>query len=125
MNDTRAEARLDSGIIKLDAPAIDALPESPGHYRLLSSGQSVMLVGHAGEEGLREAVRAAYDRSPVAGVALLEYSQTDSSASAAAAAEDEVDRLKPLYNEGYGRFRNSELILPKKGHRIRKAMKNP
>ncbi len=125
MSDTRAEARLDSGIIKLDGPAIDNLPESPGHYRLLSSGQSVMLVGHAGDEGLRVAVRTACQNSPAAGVALLEYSQTDTSDSAAAAAEDEVSRLKPLYNEGYGRFRNSELILPKKGHRIRKAMKNP
>ena len=125
MSDTRAETRLDSGIIKLDGAAIDGLPESPGHYRLLSSGQSVMLVGHAGDEGLRAAVRTAYEKAPVAGVALLEYSRTDTSASAATAAEDEVSRLKPLYNEGYGRYRNSELVLPKKGHRIRKAMKNP
>jgi len=125
VSDTPAESRLDSGIIKLDGPAIDGLPESPGYYRLLSSGQSVMLVGHAGDEGLRAAVRRAYTHAPAAGVVLLEYSQTDTSASAAAAAEDEVARLKPLYNEGYGRFRNSELILPKKGHRIRKAMKNP
>ena len=82
-------------------------------------------------EGLVLRVFSFYDcgrdfaHAPAAGVALLEYSQTDTSASAAAAAEDEVARLKPLYNEGYGRFRNSELILPKKGHRIRKAMKNP
>ena len=125
MSDTRAEPRLDSGIIKLDGAAIDGLPELPGHYRLLSSGQSVMFVGHAGDEGLREAIRGAYEKSPVAGVVLLEYSQTDTSASAADAAENEVLRLKPLYNEGYGRFRNSELSLPKKGHRIRKAMQNP
>lgn len=125
MSDTQAIARLDSGMIDLDDAAIDDLPESPGYYRLLSSGQSVMLVGHAGDEGLREAVRGAYEKSPVAGVVLLEYSQTDTSDLAAAAAEDEVARLKPLYNEGYGRFRNSELSLPKKGHRIRKAMQNP
>jgi len=100
-------------------------PATPGHYRLLASGQSVMLVGHAGEEGLREAIRRDFENSPVAGVALLEYSQTATADSAAAAAEDEIARLKPLYNEGYGRFRNSELSLPKKGHRIREAMKNP
>jgi len=125
VSDTRAESRLDSGVIKLDGPTIDGLPESPGYYRLLSSGQTVMLVGHAGDEGLREAIRNAYQRSPVAGVALIEYSQTSTSDAAAAAAQDEVSRLKPLYNEGYGRFRNSEISLPKKGHRIRKAMQNP
>ncbi len=125
MSDTRAAARLESGIIKLDGPAIEGLPESPGHYRLLSSGQSVMLVGHAGGEGLREAIRVAYEKFPVAGVTLLEYSQTDTSESAAAVADEEVSRLKPLYNEGYSRFRNSEISLPKKGHRIRKAMQNP
>lgn len=125
MSDTQAKARLDSGMIDLDGAAIDDLPESPGYYRLLSSGQSIMFVGHAGDEGLREAVRGVYGKSPIAGVVLLEYSQTDTPDSAAAAAEDEIARLKPLYNEGYGRFRNSELSLPKKGHRIREAMKNP
>lgn len=125
MSDRQAKARLDSGMIDLDGAAIDDLPESPGYYRLLSSGQSVMFVGHAGEEGLREAVRGVYGNSPIAGVVLLEYSQTDTPDSAAAGAEDEIARLKPLYNEGYGRFRNFELSLPKKGHRIREAMKNP
>ena len=125
MSDAHAEARLDSGIIKLDGAVIEDLPESPGHYRLLSSGQSVMLVGHAGDEGLRAAIRSIYENPPVAGVVLLEYSQTDTAAAAAATAQDEISRLKPLYNEGYGRFRNSELSLPKKGHRIRKAMQNP
>ncbi len=119
------EARLDSGMIQLDGATIENLPEVPAHYRLLSSGQRVMAVGHAGEEGLREAIRQAYGYSPVAGVALIEYSQTDSPDSAAAAAEEEASTLKPLYNEGFGRYRNSELSLPKKGHRIREAMKNP
>lgn len=119
------ETRLDSGMLQLEDATIENLPESPAHYRLLSSGQSVMVVGHAGEEGLRAAIRRAYSAAPVAGVALIEYSQADSPESAAAAAEQEVSKLKPLYNEGYGRFRNSEISLPKKGHRIRKAMNNP
>ena len=125
MSDMYAEARLDSGIIELDSASVDRLPESPGYYRLLSSGQSVMLIGYAGDEGLRAAIRAAWQQSPVAGVSLLEYSGTDTSEAAVAAAEGEISRLKPLYNEGYGRFRNSEISLPKKGHRIRKAMQNP
>ena len=125
MSDASAESKLDSGLIGLDEASIERLPESPAYYRLLSSGQRVMVVGYAGAEGLRETVRRAYARPPAAGFALIEYSQTDTAEAAAAGAEDETTRLKPLYNEGYGRFRNSEISLPKKGHRIRKAMQNP
>lgn len=84
-----------------------------------------MSVGHAGEAGLRDTIREAWNHAPVAGITLIEYSETASAEDAKAAAQAELSILKPLYNEGYGRFRNSEISLPKKGHRIRKAMKNP
>ncbi len=119
------EGRLASGMVPLDRDAIERLPETSAHYRLLSSGQRVMSVGHAGETGLREVIRDAWTNAPVAGVTLIEYSETATAEEARVAAEAELSILKPLYNEGYGRFRNSEISLPKKGHRIREAMKNP
>ena len=120
-----SESPLDSGLLELTPSVIDGLPETPAVFRLRSSGQRVMYIGHAGEQGLREAVRELCGAAPVAGISRLEYSLADGAAAAETAAEDEIRRYKPLYNEGFGRFRNSELSLPKKGHRIRKAMHNP
>ncbi len=120
-----SESPLDSGLLELTPGVIDGLPETAAVFRLRSSGQRVMYVGHAGEQGLREAVREVCGAAPVAGISRLEYSLADGAAAAEAAAEDEIRRYKPLYNEGFGRVRNSELRLPKRGHRIRKAMSNP
>ncbi len=125
MSDSRIEPPLGSGLLPLDSTTLEKVPESPGVFRLRSSGQRVMFVGAAGDEGLREAVRQMFDRSPIAGLAVVEFAATDDAAAAEGAAQQDIERLKPLYNEGFGRFRNSELSLPKKGHRIRKAMHNP
>ncbi|HJO03459.1 MAG TPA: hypothetical protein QGG47_05765 [Acidobacteriota bacterium] len=125
MSFPRSESPLDSGLLELSPGVIDELPETPAVFRLRSSGQRVMYVGHAGDEGLREAVRELCGAAPVAGISRLEYSLSDGAAAAEAAAEEEIRRYKPLYNEGFGRFRNAELSLPKRGHRIRRAMHNP
>ncbi len=120
-----SESPLDSGILELTPGVIDGLPETPAVFRLRSSGQRVMYIGHAGDQGLRDVVRELCGAAPVVGISRLEYSLIDEASAAEAAAEDEIRRYKPLYNEGFGRYRNSELSLPKKGHRIRKAMHNP
>ena len=124
MSEASSEAVLESGVLLLSDELVETLPEEPAHYRLRSSGQRVMYVGHAGEEGLRRAVRDVCRSQAMAGISSLEYSLT-TSAEAAEAANQEIQGLKPLYNEGFGRFRNADMSLPKKGHRIRKAMHNP
>ena len=101
------------------------MPGGPAVYRLRSSGQSVVYVGHVGEEGLREEIREIWAGHALTGIATVEYELADSAEEAAAAASEEIDALRPLYNEGYGRFRNSDVNIPKQGHRIRKAMDNP
>lgn len=116
---------LGSGLIALTPEAIERLPEDAGHYRLRSSGQRIMFIGHAGDLGLRETLRQVGQSHVVAGIATLEYSTADSSEAAAEAAEREIRELKPLYNMGFGRYRNSDTSLPKTGHSIRKAMQNP
>lgn len=119
------EAVLSSGFIEITPEAIEALPEEPGHYRIRSPGQRIMIVGHAGAEGLRSAVREIASGRPTAGYATVEYETADSPEAAALAAAHEIDVFKPLYNEGFGRYRPSETHLPKKGHRVRPAMHNP
>ncbi len=119
------ESPLDSGILELTPGIIEGLPETSAVFRLRSSGQRVMYIGHAGDQGLRDAVRELCGAAPVAGISRLEYSLIEGASAAEAAADEEIRRYKPLYNEGFGRFRNSEIGLPKKGHRIRKAMHNP
>lgn len=125
MRDDRTRSVLDSGMIQLSNAAIDRLPEGPALYRLRTSGQRIVYIGHAGDEGLRQAIRDVWSGNAMTGVATVEYSPADSADAAAAAAGEEIDVHRPLYNEGYGRFRNSDIDLPKQGHRIRKAMDNP
>ena len=116
---------LASGLVELTPDAIDALPDAPAWYRLRSPGQRVMLVGHAGDEGLREAIRELYGSHLVGGLAFVEYEASADAAAAADAAARDIELLKPLYNDGFGRFRNEEVTLPRAGHCIRKAMPNP
>ena len=125
MTDTPAGSVLGSGLVKLSPERIDALPEGSAHFRLRSSGQRVMYVGAAAEEGLREAVRSLVAGQPVAGLATLEYDVALSAEAARDAAAADIALLKPLYNEGFGRYRHSDSHLPKKGRRVRTAMHNP
>lgn len=125
MSKASSQAVLKSGIMDLTPETVETLPEKPALYRLLASSQRVMYIGHAGEEGLRNAIRKAVQGQLAAGIVLLEYEPKPTSEAAELAAREEIRALKPLYNEGFGRYRNSDFSLPKKGHRIRKAMQNP
>ncbi len=117
---------LASGIVGIEEGALDfdRMPEEPAIYRLRSSGQRIMYVGHAGDEGLREALTTLLTGQSMTGVRFVEYEVMTADA-AQAAAEAEIDVLKPLYNTGFGRFRNSDVRLPKQARRIRTAMDNP
>ncbi len=116
---------LSSGLVELSPETLDELPETPGFFRLRSPGQRVMFVGHAGDEGLRTAVRRAVTGQPIAGFATVEYEACADGEAAHSAADADIDAIRPLYNDGFGRYRNSETPLPKKGHRVRAAMQNP
>lgn len=114
---------LASGFVELAPDNLDELPDGPAWFRLRSPGQRVVYVGHGAH--LRSAVRAVVAGQPVAGFATVEYQPCDDEAAARAAAEADIDELKPLYNDGFGRYRNSDTQIPKKGHRVRPAMHNP
>lgn len=125
MTQAETPAALPSGLLVLDQDLIERLPEQPAHYRLRASGQRVMYVGHAAEEGLQQAIRTMLRSPLVAGLSSLEYQLADDSSAAEVAAREDINGLKPLYNDGFGRFRNTDVSLPTKGHRIRKAIQNP
>ena len=125
MSEATTTAALPSGLLDLNYDLIDRLPKQAAHYRLRASGQRVMYVGHAGAEGLSAAVRTVLRNPLVAGITLLEYELLDDEAAAEEAANCDIKGLKPLYNEGFSRFRNTDVSLPKAGHRIRKAIQNP
>lgn len=116
---------LQSGLLDLTPATIERLPDRPGHFRLRSSGQRVMLVGHAGEEGLREAIRGLWRSRAVAGFAAVDYEIKETPDAAAVAAEADVRTLRPLYNEGLPRYRNPEATLPTTGRPTRRAMVHP
>jgi len=125
LTSTARDAVLGSGFVELSPDSLKDLPVEPAWFRLRSPGQNVTYVGHAGAEGLRAAVRAMVSGQPVAGFATVEYELCEDGEAARSAAEADIDALKPLYNDGYGRYRNSDIQLPKKGHRVRPAMQNP
>ena len=125
MTDTFETPVLPSGLLDFSARRVDDVPESPGHYRLRSSGQCVLYVGYAGDEGLREQLGAILASNALSGIGSFEFESADSAAAARQRAAEEVRTLKPLYNEGYGRFRNSETHLPKRAHSVRRAARNP
>jgi hypothetical protein len=116
---------LQSGLLDLRPATIERMPDRPGHFRLRSSGQRVMLVGHAGEEGLREAVGELWRSRAVAGVSAVDYEVEDTPEAAAEAAAADIRSLRPLYNEGLPRYRNPDGILPTTGRPTRRAMHHP
>ena len=58
-------------------------------------------------------------------VSNLEFKSSESAEAAAAEAVEMIAALKPVYNEGFSRFRNREVTLPRRAHAIRKPVKNP
>jgi hypothetical protein len=125
LSESAHDAVLDSGFVNFGPDQIDGLPESAAHFRLRSSGQRVMMVGVAGEQGLQTAVRDVLRAHAVAGVATVEYCLAESPEAAREAADRDIRVLKPLYNEGLGRYRTTDPILPTKGRYTRRAMRNP
>ena len=62
----------------------------------------------AGEEGLRAAVREVLRAHAVAGITTIEYSLAENPEAAREAVAEDVRTLKPLYNEGLGRYRTTD-----------------
>lgn len=122
---SRHAAFLSSGLVELTAAAVETLPAGPALFRLRAPGQRVVYIGWAGERGLREAVRSFQIARPVAGISTVEYSPAESPEAARQMAEADICNLKPLYNEGFGRYRNAETEIPTSGRRTRRAMHNP
>ena len=114
-----------SGLLSYSADTIDSLPETPAVFRLRSSGQSIIYIGYAGEEGLRDRLSELRRETIIGGISELEFETMDSAEAAAASAAEQIAIFKPLYNEGYGRYRHEQTLHPRGGHCIRRAIKNP
>lgn len=125
MSGSESGTLLASGFREFDADEIDSVPDAPGVFRLYSSGQRLIYVGHAGEEGLRRALTDLHAAKTIPGVGLFEYEGTDDADSAAERAQRQIEQLKPLCNLGFGRYRSGETGLPRQGHRVRLAIRNP
>lgn len=116
---------LPSGLLDLSPSTIERLPDRPGHFRMRTSGQRVMLAGHAGQEGLRETIRELWRARAVAGLATVDYEVNETPEAAESAAAEDVRMLRPLYNDGLPRYRNPDGTLPTTGRPTRRAMYHP
>lgn len=114
-----------SGIRSFEPARLEELPESPGVYRIYSYGQKAIYVGHAGDEGLREALWELYESGALGGAAYFDFAVCDDEETADSRAADEIESLKPIYNIGFGRLRNDELTVPKQGHGVRREGLDP
>ena len=114
-----------TGLIDFLPENVEKVPDEPGVYLVLATGQKVMYVGVASQGGLRESLWQIIEEQPFG---VTEYFRYQVAADAAAAEELAVQCIaehKPPHNLGYGRFRNDEVKLPKQGHSIRQAAPNP
>lgn len=109
-----------SKILDLEPEHIESVPDGPGVFRILSFGQKVIYIGHAGDEGLREALWSFYEDNVLGGAAEFTWVACESAAEAEELARQEIRRVKPIYNIGFDRFRNDEVALPRQGRSVRR-----
>ncbi|MFQ5743347.1 MAG: hypothetical protein ACE5HV_07135 [Acidobacteriota bacterium] len=115
----------DSGLIELTADRIEKVPEGPGVFMMVSPGQKVIYVGHAGDSGLRESLWRVFEQEALPAASYFRYQSTADAATAEALASERIEALKPPHNIGYGRFRNGEVSVPKQARSVRQAAPNP
>lgn len=109
-----------SPILDFEPEHIESVPDVPGVFRILSFGQKIIYVGHAGNEGLREALWELYEDNVIGGAAEFVWTGCESAEAAEELAGEEIRRLKPIYNIGFDRFRNEEVSVPKQGRSVRR-----
>ena len=115
----------ESGLIELTPEHVEELPDGPGVFQLVSPGQKVIYVGHGGEKGVRESLWEIIEEQAITGVGFFRYQIAADPAAAEELAARYVEELKPTYNLGYGRFRNSEVTRSRQGRTVRRAAPNP
>lgn len=114
-----------SGLIELTPENIDEVPEGPGMFELVATSQKVIYVDHAGEEGLREAIREIVEEHVLSVATFFRYTVTADEAEAQELARRRIAAERPPHNVGYDRYRGSDTKLSKQGRRVRQAVPNP
>ena len=118
-------AALSSGLVAFDLDRIDDVTDAPAVFRLRASGQRVIYIGHAGESGLRAELTRLLRSGVFHAAERFEYDVMDSVAAAEDEAREQIFALRPLYNRGYERYRNTAVEPPRRGPRVRPASPNP
>ena len=114
-----------SGLIDFLPKNVEKVPDEPGVFLVLASGQKVIYAGVAGDTGLRESLWQIIEQQPFGVIEYFRYETASDAAAAEELCEGYIAEFKPPHNVGYGRFRNEEVKLPKQGHSIRQAVPNP
>lgn len=115
----------DSGLIDFIPDNIDKLPDEPGVFLVVSPGQKVIYVGHAGDVGLRNSLWKFFEERAIPAAAFFRYRTARDGSIAEVLAGDYINAMKPPYNVGYGRYRSSETELTRGRRKTRQAAVNP
>ena len=114
-----------SGLIEFIPENVEKVPEGPGVFLIIASGQKVMYVGKTTDNSLRESLWNVLEEQPFGATEYFKYIAEDDAAKADEIAASLIADLKPPHNLGYGRFRNEEVKLSRQAHSIRHAAPNP
>jgi hypothetical protein len=116
---------LSSGLVPFDLDHIEDLADGPAVFRLRASGQRVVYVGHADRSGLAAELSRLHRSGVFHAIERFEYDPIDDPEEAAQEARRQIDALRPLYNTGFSRFRNTFSEPPRRGPKLRPASPNP
>jgi len=114
-----------SGLIELTPENVEDVPEKPGVFELVATSQKVIYVDHAGDRGLREAIREIVEEHVLSVATFFRYTVTGDESRAEELARQRILSERPPHNVGYGRYRFSDTELSKQGRRVRQAVPNP
>lgn len=107
-------------ILEFVPEQIERIPESPGVFRILSAGQKVIFIGTADDGGLRDTLWELYEDRAIGGASEFTFTPCDSPEEAADLAREAIRDERPIYNIGFGRFRNDQIETPKQGGSVRR-----
>jgi excinuclease UvrABC nuclease subunit len=114
-----------SGLIEFIPENVEKVPDEPGVYLIIASGQKILYVAATAGKGLRESLWNVIEEQPFGATEYFRYIVEKDEEKAAEIVTTLINEHKPPHNIGYRRFRNEEVRVPRQGHSIRHAAPNP